>query len=226
MANYKRFVTGYLTGATVYVMVIRDTDGYYLATDKGSFASGAGYPAMSEHATVKGLYALNTNDAEWDDGAYTVAAYVQAGASPAPASDTLISCGTLRILDDTEVDMIAALVSILEDTNELQGNQGAWATVGADAIRSAVGMAAADLDAQFDVLPTAAEAAAAVLAAAVEGSVTLEQLLRALLSEACGKSSGGRTTTITFRDQADTKDRITGTMDGDGNRVAVTLDLT
>lgn len=103
MANYKRFVTGYLTGATVYAMVVRDVDGYFLATDKTGFASGAGYPAMSEHATVKGLFVLNTNDAKWDDGAYTVAAYVQAGASPAPASDTLISCGTFTILDDTEM---------------------------------------------------------------------------------------------------------------------------
>jgi hypothetical protein len=84
MANYKRFVTGYLTGATVYAMVVRDVDGYFLATDKTEFASGAGYPAMSEHATVKGLYALNTNDAEWDDGAYTVAARSGRGVS-APA---------------------------------------------------------------------------------------------------------------------------------------------
>lgn len=103
MANYKKISTVTATGRTVYAMVSRDADGYFLATAKTSFAAGAGYPALSEHATVKGLYTLNTNDAAWDDGTYTVVAYSQAGASPAPVSDTVLSFGTLRILNDLEV---------------------------------------------------------------------------------------------------------------------------
>ena len=41
-----------------------------------------------------------------------------------------------------------------------------------------------------------------------------------------GKASGGDTTSIKFRDLADTKNRVTETVDANGNRTSVTLDLT
>lgn len=65
-----------------------------------------------------------------------------------------------------------------------------------------------------------------VLAATVEGSTTLVQTLRLLNSALGGKASGLDTTTAVYRDIGDTKDRITATVDADGNRSAVTLDLT
>jgi hypothetical protein len=57
----------------------------------------------------------------------------------------------------------------------------------------------------------------------VEGSYTLRQLLRLISSALFGKASGGGTTTITFRDLGDTKDRIVETVDSHGNRSAVVL---
>lgn len=74
--------------------------------------------------------------------------------------------------------------------------------------------------------PTAAAIATAVLAEAVEGSLDVTEVLRIILAFAAGKTAGGSTTSITFRDQADTKDRITMTVDGDGDRSAVTVDGT
>lgn len=65
-----------------------------------------------------------------------------------------------------------------------------------------------------------------ILAATVEGSTTLVQALRLLNSALGGKASGLATTTAVYRDIGDTKDRITATVDADGNRSAVTLDLT
>jgi hypothetical protein len=59
-----------------------------------------------------------------------------------------------------------------------------------------------------------------------EGSVTLRQALRLLYSALGAKSSGGGTTSITFRDLADSKNRIAATVDSNGNRTAITLDLT
>jgi hypothetical protein len=41
-----------------------------------------------------------------------------------------------------------------------------------------------------------------------------------------GKASGLGTTTAVYRDLADSKDRISATVDADGNRTAVTRDLT
>jgi hypothetical protein len=65
-----------------------------------------------------------------------------------------------------------------------------------------------------------------ILAATVEGSTTLVQTLRLLNAALGGKASGLETTTAVYRDIGDTKDRITATVDVDGNRSAVTLDLT
>ncbi len=59
---------------------------------------------------------------------------------------------------------------------------------------------------------------------AFEGSTTVEQALRGLMAALVNKSSGYDTSTRRFRDIADTKNRITATVDATG-RIAVTLDL-
>lgn len=61
---------------------------------------------------------------------------------------------------------------------------------------------------------------------AVDGTVTLVQAIRAILATAVGKLSGGGTTAIAIRDTADTKDRVTATVDSNGNRTTITLNLT
>lgn len=57
-----------------------------------------------------------------------------------------------------------------------------------------------------------------------EGAITLRKATNIMLASLAGKSSGGATATIKFRDQADTTDRITATVDADGNRTAITND--
>jgi hypothetical protein len=91
--------------------------------------------------------------------------------------------------------------------------------------RTAVGLASANLDTQLDALPTAAENTAAVLAGAVEGAVTVKQSLQLSNAAAASKLAGAATSTVTVRDLADTKNRITATVDADGNRTAVTTSL-
>ena len=60
----------------------------------------------------------------------------------------------------------------------------------------------------------------------VESSWTLRQALRIILAAAAGKLSGAATTSVAIRDVGDTKNRISATVDADGNRSAVTLDNT
>lgn len=60
----------------------------------------------------------------------------------------------------------------------------------------------------------------------VEGSTTLRQMLRGFAAVLMGKASGLATTTAVYRDIGDTKDRISATVDADGNRSAITRDLT
>lgn len=58
----------------------------------------------------------------------------------------------------------------------------------------------------------------------VEGSLTLRQVLRIVLAAVAGKSSGFPSGPAIYRDNADTKPRITATVDANGNRSVVTLD--
>lgn len=60
----------------------------------------------------------------------------------------------------------------------------------------------------------------------VDGAYTLRQVLRLYASAMTAKCSGLGTATAVFRDISDTKDRITATVDADGNRSAVVLDPT
>ena len=60
----------------------------------------------------------------------------------------------------------------------------------------------------------------------IDGTVTGRQSMRLQNSALAGKASGLATTTAVYRDLADTKDRISATVDADGNRTAVTRDAT
>lgn len=108
MPNAKIFIAGYATGATAYCIVRRDADAFLLDDADGAFADAPADPfvAMSEDATMKGLYTLSESRAAWDDGAYTIAVYITSG-SPAPATDTLIALSQFSINSDSvyEVDV-------------------------------------------------------------------------------------------------------------------------
>jgi len=67
-------------------------------------------------------------------------------------------------------------------------------------------------------------AAADVWTVAMEGAITAKQQMNIQTAALAGKSSGGGTATIKFRDQADTKDRISATVTAVGNRTAVVND--
>jgi hypothetical protein len=64
------------------------------------------------------------------------------------------------------------------------------------------------------------------LANGVETNWTLRQFARIVLASAACKTSGMNTGTGKIRDTGDSKDRITATLDGAGNRTAVTWDKT
>lgn len=60
----------------------------------------------------------------------------------------------------------------------------------------------------------------------IEPGITLRGSQRLILAATAGKLSGAATATVTIRNVGDTKDRITATVDADGNRTAVTTDAT
>lgn len=77
--------------------------------------------------------------------------------------------------------------------------------------------------------PTAESIAAATVAAMtsrlIDNGLTNDDMMRLMASILLGKVSGTDTSTIKFRDLADTTDRITATVDASGNRTAITYDL-
>lgn len=60
----------------------------------------------------------------------------------------------------------------------------------------------------------------------IEGQLTFPQAMRLMLAVLAGKSTGGGTPEVRFRDLADAKDRIIAAVDDDGNRTAMTRDAT
>jgi hypothetical protein len=60
----------------------------------------------------------------------------------------------------------------------------------------------------------------------VEEGLTLRQAMRLIVAAAAGKVSGATTTTVTIRNVQDTKTVITATVDGAGNRTALSYDVT
>lgn len=92
---------------------------------------------------------------------------------------------------------------------------------GITALLEAIG----DLDFDTDVPPETIEAIATEIfdqADMAEG-FSMRELFRLISAVLLGKSTGSGTT---FRNLADTKDRVVGTVDEDSNRTAVTLDVT
>lgn len=93
---------------------------------------------------------------------------------------------------------------------------------------TAAAVATGAIDADALAADAANEIADALLdrAAGVETGMTMRQALRVITAALAGKLSGAATTTITIRDVNDTANRIVATVDSDGNRSAITLNLT
>jgi hypothetical protein len=75
-----------------------------------------------------------------------------------------------------------------------------------------------------DAMALTAAAVDAILDEVIEGAFTLRQSIRLANSALFGKVSGAPTGPLVFRDLGDTKNRITGVIDTNGNRTTVSLD--
>lgn len=100
----------------------------------------------------------------------------------------------------------------------------------AAAIRDAIGLASANLDTQLSTIDdfldteiTAIKAKTDLIPGTQDGK-TFAELTLLMASVLLGKASGLDTATAIFRAVDDSKSRVTATVDGTGNRTAVTLD--
>lgn len=77
----------------------------------------------------------------------------------------------------------------------------------------------------IDADALAADAVDEIWDEVMEGTTTARQSMRLANSANGAIVAGAATTTVTIRDLADSKDRVTATVDANGNRTAVVLDL-
>lgn len=163
----------------------------------------------------------------------------------APASTTNITAGTITTVTNltnapTNGDLTAAMklsVNAEVDTalSDYDGPTHAELTTALGTADDAVLAAIAALNniaagAAMTLTTGERDAIAAAildLANGIETGLTLRQAQRLEVAALAGKLSGAATTTVTIRNAiADSKDRIVATVDNDGNRSAITTDLT
>ena len=83
----------------------------------------------------------------------------------------------------------------------------------------------ASLSGSIEIAQTTGISVSDILGGQIESGFSLQDALRLILSSTAGKVSGAETTTITFRNVTDDKDRIIATVDSNGNRTAITYDV-
>jgi len=93
-------------------------------------------------------------------------------------------------------------------------------TLTAAGVRTAIGMASANLDSQLDALPTAAEVTAAVFAKTIDGK-TFEDWAEIVGAGSAGNLTGAGSGTEILKGLDGVTTRITATADEDGNRTCV-----
>lgn len=156
--------------------------------------------------------------------------------STAPAGETLVRVS----LSATEMQAKMVIITFIDQTASKEwedqrlivytyGNASAYFTGNfdnLDAAISAVPLNPVTVGANNDKTGYALSGAGvdSILDDTVEGTLTLRQIVKILLAVMAGKSSGGGTGTIAFRDNADTKARVSATVDSNGNRTGVTID--
>lgn len=144
--------------------------------------------------------------------------FADAGYNPATNKVTgVLLCDQTTLVDGVtlcdQTTLVDTATAVTNDVGITQaGADKAWGTA-ARALTDKAGfsLSAAGIDGIIDEV--------------VEGTITVRQAMRLLIGVLAGKSSGGGTATLKFRDSGDAKDRVTATVDADGNRTAMTLDV-
>lgn len=197
------------------------------AIDAATFAAGAINAAAIAADAITAAKLASDVTTEIQSGLLTSSAFDMKIGTPAGAS---LAADVAAVKSET--------AAILTDTAEI-GTAGAGLTAVASAANLAtltgyVDTEVAAIKAKTDNLPaspaatgdipSASSIASAVWSYVAEGALTAVQLYRIIVAALAGKSTGGGTTSVAFRDVADSKNRIAATVDADGNRTAITLD--
>jgi len=231
-------------GATIGTSTLTQaqvTGGAY-ALNSASFAFNAAldFTTTQKAATLARVTLVDTLTTYTGNTPQTGDAFARIGAtgsgltSLAPAATALSSAtwtatraGYLDNLSGGAPPSAAAIAAQVDTTLSGTHGAGSWATatgfstLDAAGVRTAIGLASANLDTQLDALPTASEVATAVAAIDIDGR-SLQSATRIVAAVVAGKISGAGTTTEVFVGLDGTTTRATVTADASGNRSAIT----
>lgn len=192
----------------------------------GSVTGNVGGNVVGSVASVTAGVTVTTNN---DKTGYGLADSAITSAKFAAGAITATVIATDAIdADALAADVTTELQSGLLTTSAFNTKLGtpAGASVSADIAAAKADTAAILDDTGTSGVAVSSVGVAAIWAYVVSGTVTAVKAMRGLSAVLFGKSSGGATTVITFRDADDTKDVIVATVDTDGNRTTVVRDLT
>jgi hypothetical protein len=127
-------------------------------------------------------------------------------------SDTDSILAAVATVDGNVDDIETLLNAVALDVADILADTGTDGVVVAAASKTGYALSSAGIDSIWDEV--------------MEGSFTARQYMRGFAAAMLAILSGAATTTVVIRDTGDTKDRVTATVDANGNRSAVTLDLT
>lgn len=159
---------------------------------------------------------------------------IQSGLSTLDAAGVRSAVGLASANLDTQLAAIAAFIDT--EVATLLSRLGVPSDLGSGASLAAN---LADIESQTDDIGAAGAGLTAITGARLgatgvddildeqigDSTITVRQALKVILASAAGKLSGAATTTVRIRDIADTLNRIDATVDADGNRTAVNLNV-
>ena len=109
MANIKKIIATTHPSDTLYFMVRRASDGYYmegLGGYAGSFVQTptSPYTPILEDSVMKGTYIASENRSVWQTDFYEVVVYKQLGSLPVPSTDVLVASRGIVVANDVIQD--------------------------------------------------------------------------------------------------------------------------
>lgn len=179
------------------------------STDYASAVAGSVVKEIADNAGSASLTVSDIADGVWDEA---LSGHTTAGTAGKALGDAGAGASAADIADAVWDEASTG------HTDAGKAGQQLWTDV--DAILTDTGT---DIPASIAALNNLS--AAQVWQHVIE-TLTAEQIMRVTLAVLSGKASGGGSTPILFRDKADTKNRVSMTVDGSGNRSAVTIDAT
>jgi hypothetical protein len=218
--NSPNLVASYVRPGAARVAITLGTQ-----TVTGAYSSG-GFVEV-DSTNMPGLYRLDIPDAALATGVNAVVVMLKGATNMVPcvleveltATDNqAATTGGITNLDATISSRSTYAGGAVASVTGAVGSVTAAVTVGTNNDKTGYALSSAGNNSTADALLDRANA--------VEAGATPRQSLRLILAALAGKLSGAATSTVIIRNAvADSKDRIVATVDADGNRSSVVVDV-